>query len=105
VVMMGFLWAGGFIWLNNLLEPHFSNRILLALAYFGTLSVASGIISTPFGLYNTFVIEEKYGFNKMSAKTYISDKIKGIFMAIILGGGLGYLFLWLIISIGPQFWL
>ncbi len=105
VVMMVFLWAKGFVWLNDLLEPHFSNRILLALAYFGILSVASSIISIPFGLYNTFVVEEKYGFNKMSAKTYISDKIKGIIMAIILGGGLGYLFLWLIISIGPQFWL
>ncbi len=102
--IMIFLWAKGFLWLNDLLEPHFSNRILLALAYFGILPQESGILSIPFGIYNTFVIEEKYGFNKMSVKTYISDKIKGIIMAIILGGGLGYLFLWLIISIGPQFW-
>ena len=100
-----FLWMHGFAWLNNLLEPHFTNRILLALAYFGILSVASGILSIPFGIYPTFVIEEKFGFNKTSVKTYIADKIKSIFLAVILGGGLGYLFIWLMLRIGPDFWV
>ena len=103
--IMVFLWAHGFVWLNNLLEPHFSNRILLALVYFGILSLASGITSIPFGIYNTFVIEQKYGFNKTTPKTYLIDMVKGILMSVILGGGLGYLMLWLIIGIGSQFWL
>jgi len=103
--IMLFLWFRGFAWLNNLLEPHFSNRILLALVYFGILSLVSGIASIPFGIYNTFVIEQKYGFNKTTPKTYFTDLIKGILMSVILGGGLGYLLLWLIIGIGSQFWL
>ncbi len=103
--IMIFLWLHGFVWLNDLLEPLISNRIVLALAYFGILSLASGILSFPFGIYNTFVIEEKFGFNKTTVKTYITDKIKGIILATLLGGGLGYLFIWLMISIGPNFWI
>lgn len=103
--MMIFLWTKGFGWLNNILEPHFNNAILLALCYFGILSFASGLIGLPFEIYNTFTIEEKYGFNKTTLKTYIADKIKGILLAIILGGGLGYLFLWLINTLGHDFWL
>lgn len=105
IVMISFLWLNGFAWLNNILEPHFTNKIILALIYFGVLSIGSSIISLPFGIYSTYVIEEKYGFNKTTVRTYIMDKIKGILLSIVLGGGLGYLFLWLIISIGPNFWI
>jgi len=103
--IMLFLWFKGFAWLNGILEPHFSNRILLALVYFGILSLVSGIVSIPFGIYNTFVIEQKYGFNKTTPKTYLLDLVKGVLLSIILGGGLGYLLLWLIIAVGPGFWI
>jgi STE24 endopeptidase len=46
----------------------------------------SDFISIPFSCYNTFVIEEKYGFNKMTVKTFVLDKIKGYFLTIIVGG-------------------
>jgi STE24 endopeptidase len=107
--MLAFLWLNGFAWLNDLLSPFFaenvSGKIFLALSYFAVLSVASGILSLPFGIYNTFVIEQKFGFNTTTAATYILDKIKGIALGIVLGGGLGYLFLWLIIAIGSGFWI
>jgi STE24 endopeptidase len=104
IVMMSFLWLNGFAWLNNILAPHFANEIWLALVYFGILSFVSGLISLPFGIYNTYVIEQKYGFNQTTVATYIADKAKGIILALVLGGGLGYLFLWLIIAI-PHFWI
>jgi STE24 endopeptidase len=107
--IIAFLWLNGFAWLNNILEPYFSDsipgKIVLALVYFAILSLATGIISLPLGIYNTFVIEQKYGFNTTTAKTYITDKIKGALLGIIIGGSLGYLFLGLILKIGPDFWL
>jgi STE24 endopeptidase len=107
--ILAMLWLKGFAWLDSLIQPYFgdniSGKVLMALVYFGILSVASSIISIPFGIYNTFVIEEKNGFNKTTPKTYIIDKIKGLFISIIVGGGLGYLFLWLVLQIGPGFWI
>lgn len=105
IVLVTFLCLGGFgktsIWLRQFI----SNPIFLALVYFGVLSFAASIIQLPFSLYNTFVIEEKYGFNRTTKRTYILDKIKGLALGAIIGGGLGYLVLWLIFTIGDDFWL
>ena len=62
------------------------SSIYTGLIFFGVLFFIQDIIGTPFSIYRTFVIEEKYGFNKTSLKTYILDKIKGYFLLIILGG-------------------
>lgn len=74
------------------------------LAFFGVLFIASDILSTPFAWYNTFVIEEKYGFNKSTVKLFIMDKIKGYLLAIIIGGIVISLLLFLIQSLGTSFW-
>ena len=60
--------------------------IITGLIFFGVLFIIQDIISTPFSLYRTFVIEEKFGFNKTTPKTYVLDKIKGYFLLIMLGG-------------------
>ena len=105
IVLVFFLCVGGFgktsIWLRQYIE----NPILLALVYFGVLSFAGSILSFPFSLYNTFVIEEKYGFNRTTVRTYILDKIKGLALAIVVGGIVGYFILWLIFTLGEDFWL
>ncbi|TAH27740.1 MAG: M48 family peptidase [Cytophagales bacterium] len=98
------LFSGGFGLLNEWLSPLISNNIIMALAYFGILFLASDIISLPFSIYKTFVIEEKFGFNKTSPKTYVLDKIKGYALAIVIGGILLYFLLWLILGIGENFW-
>jgi STE24 endopeptidase len=97
--------TGGFGWLDSFLRPNFHNEIMLALAFFGTLMVASDIISLPFQWYSTFVIEEKYGFNKTTVKTFITDKLKGYLLAAILGGGLLSLLIYLIELLGADFWI
>ena len=74
------LLTGGFGWLDSLLRVSIENEILLALAFFGVLMLASDILTIPFQWYSTFVIEEKYGFNKTTMKTFIADKPKGIFL-------------------------
>ena len=73
--------------------------------FFLSLFVLSDLISIPFSCYNTFVIEEKYGFNKMTVKTFIFDKIKSYLLTIILGGALLYGALILVNILENGFWL
>ncbi len=97
--------TGGFGWLDSLLKPHLQSEIVLALAYFAVLMLASDILTVPFQWYSTFVIEEKYGFNKTTIKTFITDKLKGYLLTAIIGGGLLSALIYLIENIGPNFWI
>jgi STE24 endopeptidase len=99
------LWFGGFGWLDSILRPFIDSEIFLSLAFFGVLMIASDILTLPFQLYATFVIEEKYGFNKTTIKTFIADKLKGYLLSAVVGGGLLSLLIWLIRMIGPDFWI
>jgi STE24 endopeptidase len=96
---------GGFGWLDSVLRPLLGNEILLALAFFGSIMIVSDILSIPFQLYSTFVIEEKYGFNKTTGKTFILDKLKGYVLGAVIGGVLLSVLLYLIQTIGPNFWM
>lgn len=78
--------------------------LIKSLVFFALVFVGSDIISLPFDYYSTFVIEEKYGFNKTSVGTFFSDKIKGYVLSFIVGGGLLMVFLWLIHQMGEHFW-
>lgn len=91
--------------LDALLRPYFDNQIALALIYFGALFIASDVINIPFQIYSTFVIEEKFGFNKTTVKTFIVDKIKGYLLSSLIGGLLMGTLLYLILEIGADFWL
>lgn len=78
--------------------------LIKSLVFFGLVFIGSDIISLPFDYYSTFVIEEKYGFNKTSVGTFFTDKIKGYVLSILVGGGLLMVFLWLIHQMGQHFW-
>ncbi len=67
--------------------------------------MASDILTIPFQWYSTFVIEEKYGFNKTTVKTFISDKLKGYMLGALIGGGLLGAMIYLVNTIGPNFWI
>lgn len=88
-------------WLRNFspLEP------VTTLLYFGLLFVISDLIGLPFSLYNTFIIEEKFGFNKTTIKTFLVDKIKGYLLTIIIGGILLSALIYLIMILGSGFWV
>jgi len=79
--------------------------IITGLLFFGFLFIIQDIISTPFSLYSTFIIEEKFGFNKTSPKTYIIDKIKGYFILTILGGIILSALLYFFETFGTLAWL
>ena len=79
--------------------------IITGLVFFGVLFFIQDVIGIPFSLYRTFIIEEKYGFNKTSPRTYIMDKIKGYFLLIILGGLVLSLILSFFQNFGDFAWL
>jgi STE24 endopeptidase len=105
LIMLIMLLFGGFGLLDSFLKPFFDDQIILALAFFAVLMIASDLLSLPFQLYSIFVIEEKFGFNKMTIKTFLTDKLKSYLISILIGGGLLYLLLYLVIYLGNSFWV
>lgn len=105
LVLLLFLVLGGFGWLDDYLRQFIEQPVLLALAYLGILYIASDLLGMPFSLYSVFSIEERYGFNKLDLKTFITDKLKGYMLTIILGGLLGGALIWLILYFGSSFWI
>jgi STE24 endopeptidase len=87
-------------WIGGLGFSPFLNSLL----FFGLVFIASDILSLPFDYYSTFVIEEKYGFNKTTRATFFSDKLIAYLLSLLVGGGLLLVFLWLIHTMGPNFW-
>lgn len=105
VLTLGFLIFGGFEWIDLLARNITENPILMALLFFGIIMIGSDIITTPFSYYQTFVIEEKYGFNKSTRKLFFLDKIKGWLMMAILGGGMLSMVIWFFQLAGNNFWI
>jgi STE24 endopeptidase len=105
VLTLGFLLLDGFEYVDTIARSYSENPILIALIFFGIIMIASDIITTPFSYYKTFVIEEKFGFNKTTKKTFVLDKLKGLLMSILLGGGIIALIVWFYQITGNQFWL
>lgn len=105
VVLLALLLSGAFGWLHAWLKQFTEHPVWLALAFFGLLYLASDLLSLPFQWYSTFVIEEKWGFNKTTPRTFLIDKLKGYMLVILLGGGLLALLLVLILYLESSFWL
>jgi len=104
LLLLMFLFSG-FAWINSVALLVSANSILTALVFFGILMFASDILTTPFSVYDTFVIEEKFGFNKTSPKTFILDKLKGWLLGAIIGGGLLALIIYIYQLTTNNFWI
>ncbi|MBK9794704.1 MAG: M48 family metallopeptidase [Sphingobacteriales bacterium] len=104
ILIVVFLIFKGFAIVHLQIAAISSSPVLQALLFFGAFSIASDIIGLPFELYGIFVIEEKFGFNKMTWKTYLSDKIKGYLLGAVIGGALLSLFVWFYTVAGDNFW-
>ncbi|QNM86442.1 M48 family metallopeptidase [Polaribacter pectinis] len=105
ILTLLFFFVDGFKYVDNFARSYTDNPILVALIFFGIIMLGSDILTTPFSYYKTFVIEEKFGFNKSTKKIFWLDKIKGWFMSIILGGGILSLIIWFYQLTGKNFWV
>jgi len=113
LVMLVFWFGGGFALLDNWARSLGQGPVVTGLIYIGVLMLAYGIIAQPFSLYATFVIEERFGFNKTTLKTYVTDLAKGFVLAILLGtpllagilaffeytGAIAWLFCWAAVTL------
>jgi STE24 endopeptidase len=105
VATLTLLLTGGFGMIDGWLRAYTGNEVTLALSFFAVLYFASDLLTLPFQLYNVFVIEEKYGFNKTTPKTFVLDKLKGYLLTIIFGGLLVGILIILILFLGKDFWI
>jgi len=96
---------GGFHWVDQLVQGYVQSEIWTPIIFFGVLFFANDILSIPFDWYDTFVIEQKFGFNKVTPKLFILDKLKGYGMTIILGGGILFVIIWIYTLTPTYFWL
>lgn len=104
LLMLGFLFFDGFAWVDSIARGFSENVIVIALIFFGIIMLASDLLSLPFSWYSTFVIEEKYGFNKTTLKTFILDKLKSWGLMILVGGGILAVIVWFYQFAGENFW-
>lgn len=88
LLLLVLLLVGAFGWLERLTNGWFEHPILRTLAFAGAYFIFDLLISLPFEYYATFVIEEKYGFNKSTHKTFFLDQVKNLLLVSVLGGGL-----------------
>ena len=100
-----FFFFNGFSIVDEIARGFSNNIIIITLIFFGIIIVGSDIISIPFSLYKTFIIEEKFGFNKVTKKIFFLDKIKGLLMTIILGGSILSIITWFYEFTGDYFWI
>ncbi len=95
----------GFAFVDSLAWGITANAIVAALFFFGLIMFASDILSMPFSVYDTFVIEEKYGFNKTTPKTFVLDTIKGWLISGLIGGGLLAIIILIYQKTQNMFWI
>lgn len=105
IITLVFFFIDGFRIVDELARSYSEHPIIIAIVFFGIIMLASDLLSTPFSYYRTFVIEEKFGFNKTTKKTFILDKVKGWLMLVILGGGILSGIIWFYQTTGSNFWL
>ncbi|MBU3822892.1 M48 family metallopeptidase [Flavobacteriaceae bacterium XHP0103] len=105
VLTLAFLFLDGFEYVDNIARSFSDSPIIIALIFFGIIMIGSDIVTLPFSYYSTFVIEEKFGFNKTTKATFFLDKIKGWLMMAIIGGGILALIIWFYQWTGNSFWL
>ena len=104
-VLLAWTLLGGLDALNQALLARLGSGMGQQLALLAAVSVIGSVVDLPFSLYQTFVIEERFGFNKMSWKLWVSDFLKSALLGAALGLPLAWVILWLMQAAGAQWWI
>ncbi|MCD6539774.1 MAG: M48 family metallopeptidase [Candidatus Omnitrophica bacterium] len=105
LICIGFILVGGFNFLDNWVRSLGLSELVCGLIFIGILFFSLEVIFLPFSIYKTFIIEEKYGFNKTTSKTFVLDIIKSWVLILIIGGLVLTLVLWLFETKGEKVWV
>jgi STE24 endopeptidase len=103
-ITIAFILLGGFSWVHQVASSASDTMILQGLTFGGILILLSQLIGLPFSIYHTFVLEERYGFNKTTPKTFVLDILKGWLLTVLLGAPVFALVLWIFSSVSHA-WL
>ncbi len=104
-VLLLFWFLGGFNLLDHFLRGFGFYPIATGVLYIGLLLLMQSLIDLPFSLYKTFVIEEKFGFNKTTPKVFAADILKTLLLTLLIGTPLLFAVLWFFEETGPMAWL
>ncbi|MBP5689011.1 MAG: M48 family metallopeptidase [Muribaculaceae bacterium] len=105
IITLALVISGVLGWLDTLTTQWSHSQLLQLLIFFGIFMVVSTIVSIPFSYYDTFVIEEKFGFNKTTHKTFWLDALKSFLLTLVLGGILLSIIFILYSYLGKSFWI
>ena len=105
LVILAVLWFQGFAFLDELVGSVTGHQLWKPLLFFGVIGLASMLVGLPFSIYETFVIEERFGFNKTTPATFMGDQIKSLILGMVIGGILLFLVVWFYHWAGAFFWL
>lgn len=104
-VLLGWTLLGGLDALNQALLGALGGGMWQQMALLVAFAAISGLIDLPLSLYQTFVVEERFGFNKMTWRLWLADALKGLLVGAIVGLPIAALILWLMGAAGPLWWL
>ena len=104
-VTLAFILLGGFCVVDRFARGFGFGMIFTGLIFLGVCALLNKLLHLPFAIYKTFVIEQKYGFNKTTPRTFVLDFFKGILLTVLLGGGMFAAILWFFQTVGPLAWL
>lgn len=104
-LIVAFILFDGFYYVDQLARQAASGEILRGLVFAAILMIASFLLNLPFSLYHTFVIEERFGFNKTTIGTFIMDLVKGTLIGVVIGGLFLAGVIWFFAAAGPWAWL
>jgi STE24 endopeptidase len=105
VILLGLTLGGGINWLDTLWTGLELGSLWGGVAFLLSLTVLTTLLDLPFSLYRTFRIEQRFGFNKSTPGLFISDLVKGLVLMLLIGTPLAALVLWLMESMGNNWWL
>ncbi len=105
LLLLGFTLGGGIQWIADVWLQTFTNPLVQGMAIIVSVMLLSSLLEMPFSLYRTFVIEARFGFNKMTWALYLADAFKGLLLGAILGLPLLFGVLWLMERMGGNWWL
>jgi len=107
-VLLGWTLLGGIDLLNaavrDAVQPRFGN-MAYQLALLAAFALIGGLLELPFGLYSTFRLEQRFGFNRMTLKLYVADMLRGVLIGGLIGLPIAALMLWIMAAAGAMWWL